>query len=135
MSTQSRKHRGYRTQKVVAEWFAARGWPHAESTGAARQGVDITGMVDVAVEVKARREFSPLAWVRQARTAATGGAFPLVIFRCNGQGETDPGEWLLPHPARRPDRPAARRRVRGRPAPPRAPDEFKFRPGETRRLT
>lgn len=25
--SQSRKFRGYRSQKVVAEWFAARGWP------------------------------------------------------------------------------------------------------------
>lgn len=90
--SQHRKHRGYRTQKVAAEWFAARGWPYAESTGASRQGADITGTPDIAIEVKARRAFSPLEWIRQARAAADG-RLPFVVFRCDGQGEQSVGEW------------------------------------------
>lgn len=90
--SQSRKHRGLRTQKVVAEWFAARGWPFAESAGSGRSGSDITGMLDCSVEVKARRAFNPLAWVRQARDAADG-RLPFVVFRCDGQGEANVGEW------------------------------------------
>lgn len=92
MTGQSRKHRGYRSQKVVAEWFAKNGWPFAESTGAGRSGVDVTGMPGLSCEVKARREFSPLAWLRQARADARSG-LPFVVFRCDGQGETTVGEW------------------------------------------
>src|SRR5690625_3616206 len=90
--SQHRKHRGYRTQKVVAEWLAGKGWPFAESTGASRQGADITGTPDIAVEVKARRSFEPLAWVRQARADADG-RLPFVVFRCDGQGEARVNEW------------------------------------------
>ncbi|UNX54101.1 hypothetical protein MF406_14290 [Georgenia sp. TF02-10] len=81
-----------RTQKVVADWFADHGWPHAESTGASRQGSDVTGMVDVAVEVKARRDLSPMAWVRQA-VAGADGRLPVVVFRPDGMGETTVADW------------------------------------------
>lgn len=75
-----------RTQKLVAEYLRANGWPFAESAGAGRSGADITGTPDVCVEIKARSDLSPLAWVRQAEGAADG-RLPLVAFRCNGQGE------------------------------------------------
>lgn len=97
--SQSRKHRGYRSQKVVAEWFATNGWPFAESTGAGRSGADVTGTPGLHIEVKARAGFQPLAWLRQAEEGAwsEGGvlAYPLpfVVFRCNGQGETSIGDW------------------------------------------
>lgn len=90
--SQARKHRGMRTQAVVAEWFRDRGWPFAQPAGAGRPGVDVTGTVDIAVEVKARRDLNPLAWIRQARAAASG-RLPFVVFRCDGQGETTVGEW------------------------------------------
>ena len=92
MTSQSRKHRGMRSQKVVAEWFAAHGWPYAESTGAGRSGSDVIGMPGLSVEVKARRGFSPLAWLKQARSEAREG-LPFVVFRCDGQGEANVGEW------------------------------------------
>ena len=92
MSSQSRKHRGYRTQKVAAEWFAANGWEFAESTGAGRSGVDVTGMPGLAVEVKARREFSPVAWLKQA-TAERRLGLPLVVFRPDGFGEASVHKW------------------------------------------
>lgn len=81
-----------RTQKLVAAHLAANGWPFAESAGAGRQGADITGTPDLAVEVKARTNLNPLAWVRQAEGTADG-RLPLVVFRCNGQGE-DAGKFL-----------------------------------------
>lgn len=90
--TQHRKHRGMRTQRLVAEWFAAHGWPYADTTGAGRTGSDITGMVDVAVEVKARRDLNPLAWVRQA-VAAADGRLPVVVFRPDGMGEQSVADW------------------------------------------
>jgi len=88
--TQSRKHRGYKTQKIVADHLAARGWPFAESTGAGRSGSDITGTPGLAIEVKARADFSPMAWVRQA---SANEGLPLVTFRPNGMGEASVNIW------------------------------------------
>lgn len=90
MPSQSRKHRGLRSQKVLADWYKVRGWFYAESTGAGRSGVDITGMPGLAVEVKARTGFEPVAWLRQAEREA---GLPFVVFRPNGMGETRVGEW------------------------------------------
>lgn len=93
MPSQSRKHRGLRSQKVVAEYLAAHGWPYAEPTGAGRQGSDILGTPDVAIEVKARAGFDPLAALRQAADAADG-RLPFAVLRLNGQGETTVHEWV-----------------------------------------
>lgn len=79
-----------RTQLVVAQHLATNGWPHAVSTGAGRAGSDITGALGLAVEVKARAGFSPMAWVRQAET---GQGLPMVIFRPNGLGEASVSDW------------------------------------------
>ena len=54
MPSQSRKHRGYRSQKVLANYLVDNGFPFAESTGAGRSGSDITGCVGIDFEVKAR---------------------------------------------------------------------------------
>jgi hypothetical protein len=95
VASQSRKHRGYRSQKVVAEFFQRHGWPFAESTGAGRSGSDVTGVPGLMIEVKARRAFSPLAWLRQARDGLKPLqiGLPFVVFRCDGQGEANVGEW------------------------------------------
>lgn len=92
MASQSRKARGMRSQLVVAQWFQAAGWVHATSTGAGRQGRDIENTPGVAVEVKARSDLQPQAWLRQAEAAA-GGDLPLVVFRPNGFGESLIGKW------------------------------------------
>ena len=88
--SQHRKARGMRTQKVVAEYLQANGWPFAESTGAGRSGADITGTVGLSFEVKARSDLNPIGWVKQAEKN-TG--LPVVVFRSNGQGE-DAGKYL-----------------------------------------
>lgn len=90
MASQSRKHRGYRTQRVVAEFFQRHGWPFAESTGAGRTGSDLTGMPGLAPEIKARSDLQPLAWLKQAEA---NDGLPFVIFRPNGMGETTVGKW------------------------------------------
>ena len=59
--TQSRKHRGYNSQRIVADYFTVNGWTYAEPVGAGRAGSDITGMPGIDIEVKARRGFDPLA--------------------------------------------------------------------------
>ena len=86
-----RKHRGYRTQKVVAEYLK-QWWAYADTAGAGRQGEDILNIPTVSIEVKARSDFQPLAWIKQAE-ANSNHKLPLVIMRCNGQGE-DVGEYL-----------------------------------------
>jgi hypothetical protein len=88
--SQHRKHRGYRSQKLVAEHFANNGWPFAESTGASRQGSDVTGVPGLAIEVKARRGLSPLAWLKQAEA---NEGLPFVVFRPDGAGETTVPSW------------------------------------------
>lgn len=79
-----------RSQRVVAQWFAERGWPFAESTGAGRSGVDVTGLPGLSCEVKARTELQPQAWLKQADRE---GGVPFVVFRLNGVGEEKVGQW------------------------------------------
>lgn len=88
--SQSRKHRGLRTQKVVADYLSVNGFPFAESAGAGRSGSDITGTVGISIEIKARAGFEPMAWLRQA---GTNQGLPMVCFRPNGIGETKVAEW------------------------------------------
>lgn len=89
MASQSRKARGRRTEKVLALYYN-RWWPFAEATGAGRSGVDVTGMPGLAIEVKARRAFEPVAWLKQAETRS---GVPFVVFRPNGMGEQSVGKW------------------------------------------
>jgi hypothetical protein len=91
-TSQSRKARGMRTQKVVAEWFARHGFPHAETTGSGRSGVDVLGMPGLSPEVKARRDLSLPSWLRQATKNGNGGV-PFVVHRPDGFGETTIGDW------------------------------------------
>lgn len=90
--SQHRKARGMRTQLLVADYLKDHGWPHATSAGAGRAGVDVLNTPDIAVEVKARTDLSPLAWVRQAEKEADG-RLPFAVFRPNGMGE-HPGQFL-----------------------------------------
>lgn len=85
VASQSRKHRGYRTEKVVAEYLS-QWWPHALANGAGRSGNDVTG-VPIALEVKARSSFQPKSWIDQVSKRSTGGELPIVVCRMNGQGE------------------------------------------------
>lgn len=88
----SRKHRGSDTQNLAADWFRTHGWPFAESAGAGRPGRDCLGMPGLAPEVKARANFNPRAWVRQA-VAAAGEDLPFVIIRPNGMGPLSIADW------------------------------------------
>ena len=92
--SQSRKHRGYRSQKVVAQYLAANGFSYAESTGAGRQGSDITGTVGIDWEIKARTNFSPGETMRQLKDRANPLDLRLAVLRLNGQGEASIGDWV-----------------------------------------
>jgi hypothetical protein len=91
--TQSRKHRGYRTQRVVAERFAANGFPHAEPVGAGRAGTDILGLVGIDVEVKARRGLNIKALMDQLNERAQDGVLGIGVLRPDGMGEASIGKW------------------------------------------
>ena len=91
--TQSRKHRGYNSQRIVADWFTVNGWPYAEPVGAGRAGSDITGMPGLDIEVKARRGFDPLAAMRQQEERAAFIDIAFAILRMDGQGPAVIGGW------------------------------------------
>ena len=95
MPSQSRKHRGYRSQKVVAQYLAVNGFPFAESTGAGRSGTDITGCVGLDWEVKARTGFNPSSAINQLKERAKTGILGLVCLRLNGQGEEKVKDWVV----------------------------------------
>lgn len=93
MASQSRKHRGYRSQKVVANYLASHGFPHAESTGAGRAGTDITGTIGIDWEVKARRGFKVTDAINQAKERLDPRDIPVIVMRPDGWGEARVHDW------------------------------------------
>lgn len=90
MPSQHRKHRGFRTERVVAEYLRPY-WPGA-SVGRG-SGKDIVN-IPIDIEVKARADFNPLEWLRQGRKRTEKNQeLNLVVCRMNGQGE-DAGGYL-----------------------------------------
>jgi len=81
--TQARKRRGQETQNRLAEYLAAHGWPWAQSAGAGRPGTDVTGTPGLSWECKARTDFNPVGWLKQAEKSA---GLPVAVYRPNGVG-------------------------------------------------
>ena len=81
----SRRTRGFRTERVVAEYLSTQ-WPGA-CVGRG-SGKDIVN-VPFDCEVKARAGFQPLAYLKQlkARTVLSG-ELGFGVIRLNGQGES-----------------------------------------------
>lgn len=96
--SQHRKHRGYASQKFVANFFAENGFPFAESTGAGRSGTDVTGVVGVDIEVKARRGFPVSETMKQLAERSKDGVIPIAVLRLDGSGPKDVENWpaILP---------------------------------------
>lgn len=83
--SQSRKYRGFATERVVAKYFS-QWWEHA-SVGRG-QGKDIYGMPHIDVEVKARTGFQPKQVLAQIKARTTkSGDLGFAVLRLNGQGE------------------------------------------------
>ena len=84
LASQARKHRGFRTERVVAHYLSSV-WKGA--TVGRGSGKDIVN-VPFDVEVKARAGFQPLAYLKQlkARTSSSG-ELGFGVIRLNGQGE------------------------------------------------
>ena len=91
--SQHRKHRGYATQKIVADYMAAHGFPHAQSAGAGRQGSDVTGLPNgLDVEVKARRGLVIGETVKQMADRR-GSGLQFAVLRMDGQGPASIQNW------------------------------------------
>ena len=84
MASQARKHRGFRTERVVAQYLSTVWQGACVGRGS---GKDIVN-VPFDVEVKARAGFQPLAYLKQlkARTSASG-ELGFAVLRLNGQAE------------------------------------------------
>ena len=85
--SQSRKHRGYATQRIVAEYLQANGWEHALPVGAGRDGSDITGITGLDIEIKSRTRLDLSGTMRQMKERLNNGEIGVGILRLNGQGE------------------------------------------------
>jgi hypothetical protein len=85
MANQNRKHRGFRTERVVAQYLSTV-W-HGATIGRG-SGKDIVN-VPFDIEIKARAGFQPLAYMKQikARTSVSG-ELGFACLRLNGQGES-----------------------------------------------
>jgi hypothetical protein len=88
----ARTTRGRRTEEAVAEFLRQNGWPFAERNPASLPGRDVKGVPGVAIECKARRQFDPKAWSKQAARNAEGD-LPAVVMRPDGMGETTVEAW------------------------------------------
>ena len=93
--SQSRKHRGYRSQALGAEFLREHGFPHAESTGAGRTGTDITGTPGIDWEFAARRGFPVAEKMRQLDERAEDGKLGVIVLRPDGMGEKSILRWPL----------------------------------------
>ncbi len=84
MANQHRKHRGFRTERVVAQYLSTVWQGACVGRG---NGKDIVN-VPFDAEIKSRTGFQPLAYIKQykARTAISG-ELGFAVLRLNGQGE------------------------------------------------
>jgi len=97
MATQSRRRRGAETERLIAAAWRADGWPHAEVRRG--PGPDLTGTPGLDVEVKARRGWAPLEWMRQQAKRSHSGVIPVAIVRPDGAGPATVDNWpaVVPH--------------------------------------
>jgi hypothetical protein len=86
MSVASRRTRGFKTERLLADYLKQ--WWGSATVG---RGADPRGdviNVPFDVECKAVGKFSYLQWIKQsaARTAKSG-KLGFIVWRCNGQGD------------------------------------------------
>lgn len=93
MSRSPRHDRGRETEFAAAQWYRDELWPQARARGRSEAGADVYGPdVPVDVEVKARADFHPTAWIQQSAKRQPGG---FVLLRPNGYGTERIGDWLV----------------------------------------
>jgi len=89
----TRKQRGYDSQRIVANRLKDAGWLFAEPVGAGRPGSDVTGVVGIDMEVKARRGLDLPGWMRQAAERTDG--LPILVVRPDGFGPASIDDWPM----------------------------------------
>lgn len=89
----SRKQRGYDSQRIVANYFKDHGWLYAEPVGAGRSGSDVTGILGVDIEVKARRKLDLVGTLKQLAERREDGVLPVAVIRPDGFGPAKISEW------------------------------------------
>ena len=98
--SQHRKRRGYESQRIVADYLKASGWPYAEPAGAGRPGSDVTGVVGVDIEVKARRDLDLTGTLRQIQARLREDGIGVAVIRPDGYGPARVAEWPAVMPLR-----------------------------------
>jgi len=91
-TSQGRKHRGYKSQDIVAQYLQANGHPYALSAGAGRTGSDVTG-VPWDIEIKARRGFVASSVMAQLRDRSVDGQLAFGVLRLDGMGPASIKDW------------------------------------------
>lgn len=92
MSNDSRKARGMKAQ-VHAAAFLRPIYPWVTTVSGAASGRDLKNTPGLAVEVKARRDFEPLAWLKQADRNSDEDEMPVVIWQPDGYGPATTRMW------------------------------------------
>jgi hypothetical protein len=92
MSNDSRKARGMKAQ-VLAAAFLRPIFPWVTTVSGAAPGRDLNNTPGLAVEVKARREFDPLAWLRQSDRNSDSDEMPIVVWQPDGYGPASMTKW------------------------------------------
>jgi hypothetical protein len=87
--TRHRKDRGFRTERVIVSYLQT--WWRSASIGRGA-GKDVH-QVPFDLEIKARSDFAPLAWIKQVEKRSQGKELSAVVCRMNGQGE-DASQYL-----------------------------------------
>lgn len=90
--TDHRVSRGRESQEIAAGYMREHGFPLARAVAASLKGVDIQECTGLAPEVKARRDFKPKEWMKQA-VANAGDDLPFVVMRPDGMGDKSVADW------------------------------------------
>ena len=90
----SRKARGMRTQRVLAEYLIDK-FPACYPAGAGESGKDIRRTPGYSIEIKARSRLDIKGGLKQAAANCDEGEAPVLIVRLNGQGEKNVDEWVV----------------------------------------
>lgn len=92
MSNESRKARGMRAQVLVAAFLRVI-FPWVTTVSGAASGRDLKNTPGLAVEVKARRKFEPMAWLKQAKNNADADEMAIVTWQPDGYGPATMKQW------------------------------------------
>jgi hypothetical protein len=91
--TNHRKHRGYASQRMVADFLKENGYEYATSAGAGSQGTDIINIKNVDFEVKARRGFPIAEAMKQLKERSKEDHLAVAVLRLDGTGSKTIESW------------------------------------------